>query len=138
MTDIWAPSIATVHSRHHVLTRPAPGQLAYTLTGVAMVATGHGAGQAWSQHQVRWTVDLPGLTPGKRLSLIHWAPFVVLSSISNDNTATNAGWAVDSFRLLGTQQPRTVVDVEADIAIRDADGWILRLAYCVTVLGTEV
>jgi hypothetical protein len=50
----------------------------------------------------------------------------------------NAGWAVDSCRLTGTQEARTYVEVQADIAVRDADGWILRLAYCVHLLGEEV
>ena len=138
LPSIWNPSIASVHSEHHVLTRPEPGRLAYTMTGIAMVADGVGSGQVWSQHTVNWTVHLPGLAPGKKLALVHWAPFVALSSISNDNAATNAGWAVDSFRVTGTEQPQTYVVVQADLAIRDADGWILRLAYSLHLLGEEV
>ena len=37
LPSIWNPSIASVHSEHHVLTRPEPGRLAYTMTGIAMV-----------------------------------------------------------------------------------------------------
>jgi hypothetical protein len=108
------------------------------MTGIAMVADGVGSSQVWSQHTVSWTVHLPGLAPGKKLALVHWAPFVALSSISNDNAATNAGWAVDSFRMTGTEQPQTYVAVQADLAVRDADGWILRLAYSLHLLGEEV
>lgn len=132
------PMVVNLHTQHHVLTRPEPDLLAYTLTGIAMIADGKGESQAWKQYTLPFAVDLPGLTPGKKLALVHWAPFITVSSFANDNVATNAGWAVDSFRLIGTGNAKTRIDVEVDIAIRDADGWILRLAYCINVVGREV
>lgn len=131
------PIAGAQSSLHHIVTRPAPGRLDIVLTGVVGVANAHAEGQGWTRFRVNWTRALP-LDPGKRLRPVHWAPFVTLSSIANDNQATNAAWAVDDFGMSNTGGPTTFAEIWADLAVRDADGWILRLAYTAHLLGDEV
>jgi hypothetical protein len=69
---------------------------------------------------------------------VQWAPIVALSSISNDAAAYDAGWAVDGFRLRETDVAHAHVTLAVDLAVRDIDGWILRLGYCLHVTGNEV
>jgi hypothetical protein len=63
------------------------------------------------------------------------APMVSsLASITNDNEAINAGWAVDEVIPEFVGQPLEV-RLNCALAVRDIDGFILRLASNVTVLG---
>lgn len=59
-----------------------------------------------------------------------------MSAIYNDNVANDAGWAIDAFRLvnLRTLLPHAILEV--DTAVRDTDGYILRLGYNIAMLGT--
>ena len=68
-----------------------------------------------------------------------WAPFVTLNSISNEQQAVNAGWAVDAFRMLVSPgDHQSGVTVSCDVAVRDVDGYILRLGYIVFIVGKLV
>jgi hypothetical protein len=58
-----------------------------------------------------------------------------LNSIENTAVANNAGWAVDSVRA-ALDPPNQRIVVHADLAVRDNDGAISRMAYQVTVLAT--
>jgi hypothetical protein len=61
---------------------------------------------------------------------------VTLASITNDQTAFNAGWAVDDCQFMRTSSSSTnPLTVRASLAVRDIDGFILRLAFHVTVQG---
>ncbi|MFD1940028.1 hypothetical protein ACFSKW_52085 [Nonomuraea mangrovi] len=137
MSDQFVPIAGEQAALHHVVTRPEPGRLAIVLTGAVGISNAHAEGQAWTRFRVNWTRNLP-LGPGKRLRPVYWAPFVTLSSFANDNVASNAGWAVDEFGLSNANGPTTFVDVWANLAVRDADGWILRLAYTVHIVGDEI
>jgi hypothetical protein len=59
-----------------------------------------------------------------------------LSSIFNDEEANNAGWAVNAFRLEDPTILRSAAVLIVDTAVRDTDGYILRLGYNITMLGT--
>lgn len=60
-------------------------------------------------------------------------PFASLASVANDQTAMQAGWAVD--RVSAHMDPNTKhLVLEADLAVRDVDGYIYRLNYLVHVL----
>jgi len=116
------------------------GEVSYTLTGVVVVEPPfQGQGGDWFRERVQFAVPVPSLAKGSQLKLIYWAPFVTLSSISNDRTATNAGWAVDGF---GIASPKNLigetVGVYCDLAVRDIDGFVVRLAYNVHLIGKEV
>jgi hypothetical protein len=67
-------------------------------------------------------------------------PVIALATIANDGTAFDAGWAIDDCRW------RTVpsafgalrnVELTGQVAARDTDGYILRLAYQATVIGVK-
>ena len=137
MTDLFLPTpiFNGLENQHHILSQTPDGSWAYVLTGTAVMSF-HAAGQDFTRGNIAFSVDLPGLPPGMGLRLIHWAPFVALASITNDNAATNAAWAVDRFQLNDWDRCRPFVRVSADLAVRDADGYILRLGYCVHLLGT--
>jgi hypothetical protein len=128
----------SINSEHFLRLQLGGGMVAYTLTGVGVGGPMAGTGSDWIRGRLEFKVPVRGLVDGKALRLIHWAPFVALSSISNDRTATFAGWAVDGFGLVSPQIPiRSSVNVFCDVAIRDIDGFINRLSYNISLLGHE-
>jgi hypothetical protein len=100
-----------IGSSHFVKFTTGDGLLAYVLTG-AVLTTFRGDGLDFTR-----------------------APYAGLGSISNDNTAINAAWAVDSFELIGWDSVMRKAEVNCCLAVRDADGYILRVGYCVHLLG---
>jgi hypothetical protein len=128
---------SSVESRHHVVFETADGMRSYTLTGVA-IGQLKGTGQQWFRSGTNFSIPIPDLPTGKGLKLVHWAPLVTLNSIANDSTAIDAGWAVDGFRLvdIGPTAIRDWVEVVCDLAVRDTDGFVLRLGYVVHLLGS--
>ena len=50
--------------------------------------------------------------------------------------ANDAGWAIDAFRLVGASNLQSAAILEVDTAVRDTDGYILRLGYNIAMLGT--
>jgi hypothetical protein len=95
------------------------------------------AASHWLRGQVNLVISVPEIPPGSALHLVHWAPFVTLTSIANDETANWAGWAVHWFRVAHPWDPITYqVNVETGYAVRDSDGLLLRLGYEITLAGT--
>ena len=78
-------------------------------------------------------------------SLEQGAPFVSLSSIFDESQAINVGFAVDTWRPAPyasgldaeSHQPISNIfnGVNVDVAVRDKDAWIYRVAYNMTLLG---
>jgi hypothetical protein len=124
-----------VESKQWVVFETPSGLLAYTLTGVVKL-TMKGDGAQFRRDKLTFTVPIPDLPPRKGLKFVHWAPFVTLNSISNDNAAYDAGWAVDDFGLESTGGAMLAVSVFCHLAIRDVDGFILRLGYVIHLLGS--
>jgi hypothetical protein len=63
-----------------------------------------------------------------------------LASIANDGVANNAGWAVDKvepFVAAGSLPPDGEFKIVAHLAVRDTDGFLLRIAYQTHVLLTR-
>jgi hypothetical protein len=63
-----------------------------------------------------------------------------LASIANDGPANNAGWAVDSvepFVAGGQLPPDGEFKIVAHLAVRDTDGFLLRIAYQAHILLTR-
>lgn len=132
-------SVFVSHNESEFFTRmtTGDGRVAYTLTGIVVGEPLQGEAN-WMRRQIFFTVQVPQLQRGHVLHLDYWAPFVTLSSISNDRTATNAGWAVDAFAISAPTSPvRDKIGVKCNIAVRDIDGFILRLAYNIHLIGRE-
>jgi hypothetical protein len=60
-----------------------------------------------------------------------------LASIANDGVANNAGWAVDSVDVPGFFPPPGELTILVYIAVRDTDGFLLRVMYQANVLLTR-
>lgn len=60
------------------------------------------------------------------------AAVVTPASFSNSNHAMNAGWAVDNCRRT-TWNKRILL--QSQLAVRDSDGYIHRVAYQITAIG---
>lgn len=132
--DINNPS--QFESQHYVHTETADGLHLYTLTGVVLLHL-RGTGRDWLRGQVNLGITVPEIPAGTGLKLKHWAPLVTLNAIQNDEVANWAGWAVDWFQLAYPAVPITKqVTVETGVAVRDSDGYLLRLGYEVTLTGT--
>jgi hypothetical protein len=95
-----------------------------------------GDGAQYRRDKLTFDVQIPELPSRKGLKLVHWAPFVTLNSISNDNAAYDAAWAVDNFGLVSSDGPMRSVSVFCHLAVRDVDGFVLRLGYIVHLLGS--
>jgi hypothetical protein len=107
----------------------------YTLTGIASLSF-KGIGGSWNRTPCAIDVGIPGLPAGKGIVLEQWAPLVTLNSIANEQASIEAGWAVDNFDLkFPTGKSVDVVSVLADLAVRDVDGFILRLGYAINLIG---
>jgi hypothetical protein len=126
-----------VESGHAVWYPPDPldpDRRLYILTGVVLL-TMKGEGRSWRRESFAFCLGLPSIPSGQGLLLEQWAPMVTLNSIANDQTSVDAGWAVDGFRLLHTTNAFAAVTVEADLAVRDVDGFVLRLGYAIHLIG---
>jgi hypothetical protein len=121
-------------SQHFVRFEVQPGLWSYVLTGVAGF-TFKGTGNGFNRKTLQLSVPIPGLPSGRGLSLVHWAPFVTLASISNDGPANNAAWAVDTFGMPSAGLVMNKATVDCQLAVRDVDGFILRAAYAIHLLG---
>jgi hypothetical protein len=57
-----------------------------------------------------------------------------LASVSNGGLANNAGWAVDAVRAQWDESSGQI-ELQAELGVRDVDGWIHRFGYQVNVLA---
>jgi hypothetical protein len=132
--------VSNTESEYYTKFTTVAGEVAYTLTGVVEAQRPvQGESAAWVRERASFSVPVPSLAEDHRLQLVYWAPFVTLASVSKDRTATNAGWAVDGF---GLSSPKDLIGealaVYCDLAVRDADGFVNRLAYNIHLIGREV
>jgi hypothetical protein len=118
------------------------GLRAYTLTGVAVLTFQGGGGGRFKRDTLLVKVDLPDLPdfpPKNALQLVHWAPLFTLNSISNDGVANDAAWAVDGWELeTRLDFPTRDIAFNVALAVGDADGFILRVGYMISLLGRLV
>ena len=127
----------TPSSQYYVYFPTANGLIAYTLTGIVqMDIPGQATGGNYFRTPIVFVVPIPDLPAGKGLRLVHWAPFVTMNSISNDGAVENAGWAVDDFVVLRPEQVSASVSVQANLAVRNTTGHILRCGYEIHLLGS--
>lgn len=65
-----------------------------------------------------------------------YAAFGGMSSIFDKDYANNAGFAVDAFApAFYTSNARAISGIQLDIAVRDSDAALLRVAYHLTAVG---
>ncbi len=103
-----------------------------------------GDGGEWLRDQLDIPTDTVMMRPsvgGGPGSLVTFhGPRVVatasLASISNNNEAINAGWAVDACWWDQDASGRIVLHV--NLAVRDGDGFLDRIAYHMTAIGFPV
>jgi hypothetical protein len=124
-------------SSHWVHTEALGNKHLVTLTGIVVIDF-KGTGGDWLRDRLNLTLRFPTeiLPPDKLFQVELWAPFVTLNAIVNEQQAVNAGWAVDEFEGPGRVMIRDEVKIWADIAIRDIDGYLIRVGYSLTLVGT--
>lgn len=64
----------------------------------------------------------------------HWTVYAGLNAIYNKNHAVNSGHAVDTFKLLNSQNISDNLRVECDIAVSDIDAYLYRIGFKVDLL----
>jgi hypothetical protein len=101
----------------------------FIYTGVACF-TFKGNATAWLRDYIDFELGRV-FTSGQVLDVLATGS---LNSIYNNQTAVNAGWAVDRLtaRWDATEQR---IKLRADLAVSDVDGYLLRMGYQVTVLA---
>lgn len=123
-------------SKHWVLTPISKDLDQLILTGVIPISL-KGKDQNWYRDTLQFYLALP-LLEDKAFNIQHWAPFITINAIYNKDKSVNAGWAVDDFWGPGQSKNSRSISFFANIAIRDADGYLLRIGYNITLLGKVV
>jgi hypothetical protein len=126
-------------SQHWVHFTDSQQREVYVLSGTCIlnpVEAGPQDGSRWQRGQTDFAIPVPDLPVGQGLVIQQWAPTVVLGTIQNDGVANNAGWAIDDFDLeVAAGEAATSVFPVFNFAVGDNDGFLLRVAYTVTVVG---
>ena len=118
-------------------TKTGDGKELVVLSGIVLVHLKGNSEAHWLREELVLGIDItPILAAGKGLSVEQGAPLVTLNAVYNKNVSNNAGYAVDSCQLTSLQQAVRYVHVECDVAVRDTDGWLYRIGYYVTLIGT--
>jgi len=133
------PAANFLSSEHWVHFTDSEQRQVYVLSGTCIlnpVEVGPQDGSRWQRGRTDFAVPVPDLPEGQGLVVQQWAPAVVLGSIQNDGVANDAGWAVDDFDLeVAENEAVTFVYPVFNWAVGDTDGYLLRVAYTVTVVG---
>jgi hypothetical protein len=133
-----APALNFLSSEHWVHFTDSQQRQVYVLSGTCILnppIRGPQDGSRWQRGQTFFDIPLPDLPEGQGLVIQQWAPTVVLGSIQNEDVANNAGWAVDDFDLEVSTEASTAVTPTFNFAVGDTDGYMMRVAYTVTVVG---
>jgi hypothetical protein len=104
--------------------------------------------QAWRRDRVLVDLDLlpsinrlrplaPGPNTYWAFRMDQWAPIASLNSVDDTGVSNNAGHAVDTFAIR-QPAPATYVTLELLVAVRDADGLLYRIGFCVSLTGRLV
>jgi len=116
-----------------VLTRTPDGKDMAILTGYAVFNEGFKGRSTteWRRDEVFVVPPAPRAPAWATLDEV--AAVVVPSAIYNRGRAVDAGWAIDSCR--PALREDGLLSLICQIAVRDTDGYIFRLAYQATVIG---
>jgi len=138
-------NLSAFSSMHYIQTEFPEGVRHWTLSGIAdLSAQLKGAGATWRREWVLLTLQIPNIGQNA-VRVQQWVPLVTLQAICNEGDGAGAGWAVESFHLMdGTlhQVParpgslmRTAT-LGCGVKVRHAEGYVLRLAYTMQLVGT--
>lgn len=112
-----------------VVSGPSGANRLFIYTGVAGFAF-KGTSGSWLRDFIDFELGRV-FSPGQVLRVVATGS---LNSIRNDQTAVNAGWAVD--RLIARwDSVEQRIKLRADLAVSDIDGYLLRMGYQVSVLA---
>jgi hypothetical protein len=137
MPDEFATYFSGFDAQHHLRTTTGDGRVLYVLTGVALIRDFHGTSDsAWVHGQLDFDVPIPDLPAGQGLRLAHWTTFAGLNAVANDGEGDDIAFAVDNFWLTETDRALRSARMHCGIAVRDVDGWLLRVGYNLNLLGT--
>lgn len=137
MSDEFATYFSGFDAQHHLRTTTGDGRVWYVLTGVALLRNFHGSANGdWVRGQLDFDVPIPDLPVGQRLRLAHWTAFASLNAVANDAEGDQIAFGVDNFWLTGTHLALRSAPMHCGIAVRDVDGWLLRVGYSLNLLGT--
>ncbi len=123
-----------------VRTKTGDGKDLIVLSGVVKIERSGKSVRSgdWAKGTFRIGVNL-GLPPEEAMQLEQHASLITLSSVRNDYESIHAGWAVDeSYVLTVPGDTYEEVFVQGAFAVRDKDGWLLRVGYHVTLVGQVV
>lgn len=112
-------------SPQELRTRTGDGRNLVVLSGYAGFIL-KGSGGSWR----RVTGEMVRGPTWRRLDDV--VPIISLAAISNDNHAVNAGWAVDWCNWYNLNSR---IYLRCGLAIRDVDGYLIRVAYQITAVG---
>lgn len=112
-------------NRHEIRTRTGDNQDLVVLSGHAGFNF-KGSGSSWKRDEFLIPVG------PQWSSLQDVAPLVTISAIANSHHAVNAGWAIDNC---SWSTYNGALLIKARAAIRDVDGWLIRIAYHATCIG---
>ena len=107
----------------------------YVLTGIVIVNLHCTTKAGWQHDTLQINIGIPELPQGKMLHVEQSAVFIALSSMWDSDYAVNAGWAVDEFGCSKPGNNITSIELTANVATSDNDGWLYRVSYNVTLLG---
>jgi hypothetical protein len=105
-----------------------------------------GTGPGWLRDDLFFILPQPQFPPGPPPVPSNWqrvdgvVPVISLATIANDGTANDAGWAIDDCRWRAVPSAFGAlfnVELRGQVAARDTDGYILRLAYYATIIGRK-
>jgi hypothetical protein len=169
--------MANVHAVANSIMIPVPpagDKFLMTVSGVVVIDAVKGTSANWLQQSRQFdiaaagtAVAATGIVPAAGFSLAflveQFAAYATLNSISNDNQAINAGWALDSYapawnpphgsitfnggeQIFGGTVFNTTSGAfqtfpgwfSVNLAVRDTDGFILRVGYYMTLLGKVI
>jgi hypothetical protein len=120
-----------IETPHEMRTKTPDGRDLVFLSGYA-VFDFIGTGGSWRCDDL-WLVIGPAWRRiDDRVQIDGVVPVVSLASISNQNNAVNAGWAVDNCRR--TTVGRFIL-LQSKVCIRDSDGHLHRVTFQVTAMG---
>ncbi|HJZ66164.1 MAG TPA: hypothetical protein VKD70_17700 [Candidatus Acidoferrum sp.] len=120
-----------------VHTKTFDGKELVVVSGIVLVHL-KGTSQAdWLRDTLRLGIDIARICPPNQGLLTEQsAPLVTLNAVYNQNVSNNAGYAVDSCQLLNQPQAWRTIWVDSAVAVRDTDGWLYRVGYNITLIGT--
>jgi hypothetical protein len=113
-----------------IVNGPGAANRLFIYTGTAVFDPPYkGTGSSWKTDTASF--DVGKFTVGQFINGIAWAS---LGKISNDGTASNAGWGVENADA-DWDEESSKVKVTVDVSVRDSDGFIETFGFQVTVLA---